>query len=179
MVWDQLLPNPTLQGQATPIDLHTQFQPFQDLHPDEIQDQLQRLHIQNPEAAAAAAAVLMVSPSFPPEYEYPSPAFSGGLGQQAENSCGPQMQHHQMQHSNSTDSNSSIASSRKSSTGSSLIAQLLSPSPPPAVVPILPPQTEGMASSGYSPPSNGGLHFGRKTSLQNPTTVQKHSCPHR
>jgi hypothetical protein len=91
-----------------------------------------------------------------------------------------QMQHHhQMQHSNSSnDSNSSIASSRKSSTGNSLIAQLLSPSPP-AAPPIASPQTEGMASSGYGPSSNGVVHPGRKTSLQNPSTVQHHTRPHR
>lgn len=155
MVWDQLLSNPSLQNQATSVDLRTQVQPFQDLQPDEIQDQLQRLHIQHPDA------VLMVSPS-QPEYESPAPAFTGG---QAAEGC------NQMQH----DSNSSIASSRKSSTGSSLIAQLLSPSPP--AIPIPSPQTEGLASSGYSPPSSA--HPGRKTSLQNPSTVQKHPRPHR
>lgn len=195
MVWDQLLSNSALQGQATPVDLRTQVQPFQDLQPDEIQDQLQRLHIQHPDAA-----VLVVSPSLPPEYKSPSPAFSVGQGQQvspgfsvgqqapptfsaggqkqqqvATVDSGGNAQHHQMQHSNSNDSNSSIASSRKSSTGSVLIAQLLSPSPP--AIPIPSPQTEGMASSGFSPPSNGSLS--RKTSLQNPSTIQKHVRPHR
>lgn len=183
VMWNQLLSDQMLQpNQTPPIDLRTQVQPFQDLQPDEIQDQLQKLHIQHPDAP-----MMVVSGR---EFDHaPSSAFSAHSTDGGGGGVGGFM--HQL--SNTSETNSSATLSRKSSSGSSLIVQLLSPSPP--AIPIPSPQTEGMATSStpssssnggsmghHSPPhSSSPTSLGRKTSLQNPSTIQmqKHSRPHR
>jgi len=60
--WNQLLSNHALSQTGSPVtpDLRTQLQPFQDLQPDEIQDQLQKLHIQHPEAGGRAGNIVVI-----------------------------------------------------------------------------------------------------------------------
>ena len=179
MAWNQLVANhalPQPNPPATP-DLRTQLQPFQDLQPDEIQDQLQKLHIQHPDATM----VLM-----PPHQQLQQQQqtqqqvsdYEPGLVSvmTAETSYMQQF---------SNESSSSGSSSRKSSTTNGLIAQLLCPSPP--AQPISSPQTEGLSSSSSQfshigttsslPPTlTGGA---RRSSLQDPAAIPKHSRPQR
>lgn len=156
VMWNPLLsgqiPAPA-QAQAPPIDLRTQVQPFQDLQPDEIQDQLQKLHIQHPDA------MMMGASDFDPSS--PTSSFSS---QPVDNG------------QNFVESNSSATSSRKSSSGNSLIVQLLSPSPP--AVPIASPQTEGMSSATPHGTPSGSMGS-RKSSLPPTSSIQRHSRPHR
>lgn len=159
-MWNPLLSGQILQPSAALVpsmDLRTQVQPFQDLQPDEIQDQLQKLHIQHPDGMMMAPGAADFDPS-PPTVPFSS--------QPADN---PQ---NFMEH---VESSSSATSSRKSSTGNSLIVQLLSPSPP--AVPLASPQTEGVSSAGPHGTHLGSMG-GRKTSLPS-FTVQKHTRPHR
>ena len=101
------------------VDLRAQLQPFQDFTPQQIEEQLQRMSIEQRN-----------DPEFsqPPGILETSLTETSGSGE-----CG---------------SDSSIASSgipsRKSSTAS-VLAQLLSPSPP--AIPIQSPQTQGIPSS--------------------------------
>lgn len=135
---------------AQPSDLRVQVQPFQDITPQQIQEQLQHLHIQQ---------------QAEPEMQVPS--FQGG---DLESLVDPLSSQGAADAYNTGGSNSSLSSSRRSSTSSkassSLIAQLLSPSPNPCPAPVPAPQTHGIpsctsASSLYSqsPPIPDHAHL--------------------
>ena len=165
--WNQYLtgpsqPPPPSLHEPTP-DLRAQLLPFQDYSPQQIQEQLQRLHIQQQHEPQSLQPTVVANQA---EYDFSVCTTS------------------QMSTSNvdtgvisvsSSGSSSSIASSRKSS----LIEQiLLSPSPPAAPVPS--PQTHGASTpstgnlvfGGHSPPSAEHLHqqVGRRHSFQDPAT---------
>ena len=132
-----------------PADLRAQLQPFQDISPQQIQEQLQQLHIKQQGDGSEEMEEL------------------GGLEQ----------------HRNSLEgSDPNVSNSRRSSTSSkasgSLIAQLLSTSPPPTL-PIQSPQTHGVPTScsslySQSPPPHLQDAMGRRYSDTNPPI---HSAP--
>ena len=118
-------------------DLRAQLQPFQGCSPQQIQEQLQSLHIQgdpsNPAALSAGMATQQQQSDVESSLSSTSAVLESG------------------QTSTSSGSSSSVASSsRKSSAGSCLMA-LLSPS---SNAPVQPTQTQATpTSSGYSSPS--------------------------
>ena len=82
MVWEKLLSNNySLTPQTPTVDLRTQLQPFQDLQPDEIQDQLQRLHIQHPDATTMVMfpPTTATTPSHTIQYDTASSASSSSV----------------------------------------------------------------------------------------------------
>ncbi len=178
--WNQLHSNHSLSQPSAPAtpDLRSQLQPFQDLQPDEIQDQLQKLHIQHPDAT------MVVVPTQQPQAQLPQQ-----VGGDFETSISAILTRDRgYVHQISSESSSSNSSSRKSSMTNGLIAQLLCPSPP--AQPISSPQTEGLtsssslfahmtAASSLPPTLNNAGRGSRKMSLQDPTTLPKHSRPQR
>ena len=135
MTWNQLLSNQSLKNQPTLMpDLRTQVQPFQDLQPEEIQDQLQKLHIQLPPDA------LVVIPT---QQQQQGQNYDPGLSSVLVDNgyANPYT---------TSESNTSVGSSRKSSKSITLIPQLCL-SPP--ALPISSPQTDGSSSAGstYTP----------------------------
>ena len=125
-----------------PADLRAQLQPFQDISPQQVQEQLQQLHIR----------------------------------QQGEG--GEEMDELDQRRNSLEGSDPSISNSRRSSTSSkasgSLIAHLLSTSPPPTL-PIQSPQSHGVPTScsslyGQSPPPHlqDPAAMGRRYSDTNP-----------
>ncbi len=159
-MWKLLSQQPS--GEPTP-DLRAQLQPFQGCSPQQIQEQLQSLHIQ-PDPNQA-----MLSPGLSRQYSDVESSLSSSSAQSV---------------SQTSDSSSSVASSsRKSSTGSSLIA-LLSPTP---VVPMGTSQSQTTPSyAAYSPPSIdriSSLQPHRRYSTQDTVGVhvparQKRYCPY-
>ena len=174
--WNQYLtgpsqPPPSLH-EPTP-DLRAQLLPFQDYSPQQIQEQLQRLHIQQQHEPQSLQPTVLTNQA---EYDF--------------GTCTSQMVTSSVDTTgaisvSSSGSSSSIASSRKSS----LIEQiLLSPSPPAAPVPS--PQTHGTSTpsagnsvfGGHSPPSAEHLHqqVGRRHSFQDSATqhmnMRKQRC---
>lgn len=157
MPWNQLLNGPS---QPPPVheptpDLRAQLLPFQDYSPQQIQEQLQRLHIQqqhDPQSLQPTVITNQTDYDFGTAQMSTSTADAGGA-------------------ISTSGSSSSIASSRKNS----LIEQiLLSPSPPAPPVPS--PQTQGATTAsnsvfGHSPPSEH-LHqqVGRRHSYQDSAT---------
>ncbi len=129
-------------------DLRAQLQPFQGCSPQQIQEQLQSLHIQSvPNQAAVMSTGLSRQHS---DIDSSLSSFSA-----------------QSESGQTSGSSSSVASSsRKSSTGSSLIA-LLSPTP---IVPMGTSQSQTAPSyAAYSPPSADrmtSLHPHRRYSQQ-------------
>lgn len=174
MAWNQLLSNLSQKQPLATPDLRTQVQPFQDLQPDEIQDQLQKLHIQLPDAL-----VVIPTQQQPPQQQ----------GQNYESSLSSMLvDNGYVHHYTASESNSSGASSKNnSSTNGSLIAELLCRSPP--ALPISSPQTEGSSSAGstytHAPPSSSlsPSHLSgvpvRRSSLQDPAAIPKHPRPQR
>lgn len=171
--WNQYLtgpsqPPPPSLHEPTP-DLRAQLLPFQDYSPQQIQEQLQRLHIQQQHEPQSLQPTVVANQA---DYDFnvcTSNTDTGG-GIISVSSSG---------------SSSSIASSRKNS----LIEQiLLSPSPPAAPVPS--PQTHGTSTpsagnsvfGGHSPPSAEHLHqqVGRRHSFQDSATqhmnLRKQRC---
>ena len=161
------LPPPPVH-EPTP-NLRAQLLPFQDYSPQQIQEQLQRLHIQQqhePQSLQPTVVANQADYDFAASQITNSTADTGGAISVT-----------------SSGSSSSITSSRKNS----LIEQiLLSPSPPAAPVPS--PQTHGASSAsnsvfGHSPPSEH-LHqqVGRRHSYQDSATqivnkrIQRYAC---
>ena len=178
--WNQLSHAlPQTSAPATP-DLRTQLQPFQDLQPDEIQDQLQKLHIQHPDAGGGAGNLVVVPQQQPPQHQHQQQqqqqqqqVVGGGEYETVSSVMGGDRAGFMHQFSSESSSGSS---SRRSSTNNNggLIAQLLCPSPP--AQPISPPQTEGLASHVVTtslPPNIGGAPGSRRSSLQDPTGIPK------
>ena len=157
--WNQLLAGPS---QPPPVheptpDLRAQLLPFQEYSPQQIQEQLQRLHIQQQHDPQSLQPTVVANHA---DYDFnPSPSAVQMTSTAAETTNAISI--------STSGSSSSIASSRKSS----LIEQiLLSPSPPAAPVPS--PQTHGTTTAsnsvfGHSPPSEH-LHQqgGRRHSFQ-------------
>lgn len=166
--WNQYLtgpsqpPPPTLH-EPTP-DLRAQLLPFQDYSPQQIQEQLQRLHIQQQHEPQSLQPTVVANQA---EYDFSVCTTSQMATSNPDNGGIISV--------SSSGSSSSIASSRKNS----LIEQiLLSPSPPAAPVPS--PQTHGTSTpaagnsvfGGHSPPSAEYLHqqVGRRHSFQDSAT---------
>ena len=147
-------PPPTYVAEPTP-DLRAQLQPFQGCSPQQIQEQLQALHIQGDPTSVVPTAVVTQQAQADIENSLTSSSGVYSESGHVSTSC------------SASGSTSSVASSsRKSSTGSSLMA-LLSPSP---AVPIQCPQTQAVSTSstvmyGYSPPS--GRRYSHQDELQN------------
>ena len=181
--WNKLLSGQQQQQQqqAGPApDLRAQLQPFQDYSPQQIQEQLQKLHIQQhsdiPDTNTISDEFQFVLASIA------STSSSSNSGDGTGNTDPIQS----IAPSSSSGSTTSVAS-RKSS-GSSLIAQLLSPSPPQPAVPIQSPKTHGAATSsnsvlyGHSPPGTELLHqptTGRRHSFQDTVSTVSHPRQHR
>lgn len=126
----KLLGQQQSQGEPTP-DLRAQLQPFQGCSQQQIQEQLQSLHIQPDTGNSGVLPVCMA---------HQHSDFESSLSSSAQSESG-----------HTSGSSSSVASSsRKSSAGSSLIA-LLSPTP---TVPVAMSQPQATPSYvAYSPPS--------------------------
>ena len=159
--WNHLLNGPS---QPPPVheptpDLRAQLLPFQDYSPQQIQEQLQRLHIQQQHDPQALQPTVVTNQG---EYDFGAPQMVTSTTADTSGAICV----------STSGSSSSLTSSRKSS----LIEQiLLSPSPPAAPVPS--PQTHGATTAsnsvfGHSPPSEH-LHqqqVGRRHSFQDPAT---------
>lgn len=137
---------PTYMAEPTP-DLRAQLQPFQGCSPQQIQEQLQALHIQGDPVNNSVLPPTDVTQQGQVDIENGLTSSSGVYSESG----------HVSTSCSASGSNSSVgSSSRKSSTGSSLMA-LLSPTP---AVPIQCPQTQAVSTSsgvmyGYSPPPSG------------------------
>lgn len=109
----QLSNVPTTEPAAPVVDLRQQLQPFYEYSPQQIQEQLQHLHLQSSSTVVGG-----------PDYS----TYTAQPEQQPEEAL--YTNNNSTHLSNDTNSSSSI-NTQKSSTSSSLIAQLLSPPTPP------------------------------------------------
>ncbi len=148
----------TMAAEPPHLDLRQQLQPFYEYSPQQIQEQLQHLHLRSHDGDYPADEISTFSNQMPPHSTMPNTTTANN--------------------SNSSSSSINTTQSRKSSTSSSLIAQLLSPPTPPMSINL--PSSSTMTPSASTAEYVNGLDISavspRRYSVQ-PTATEPSYSP--